>query len=116
MISINSDKNYTKILEGIHIKTLVHGEETLMSKFFLSKDAVLPEHNHSYEQTGYLISGKIILYIDSRKNEINQGDSWCIPKNISHKAEIVENSVALEIFSPPREDYKKFLDKDSILE
>ena len=86
-----------------------------MSRFLLSKDAVLPEHNHSYEQTGYLISGKIIIYIDGIKNEINQGDSWCIPKDISHKAEIIADSIALEIFSPPREDYKKFLDKESIL-
>lgn len=116
MISINSDKNYSKVLEGIHIKTLVYGEETLMSRFLLSKGALLPEHNHLYEQTGYLISGKIILHIGEKRHEIKAGDSWCIPKNITHKAEIIEDSIALEIFSPPREDYKKFLDEEPVLE
>ena len=116
MVSINSDKNYTEILDGIHIKTLTYGEETLMTKFKLLKDAVLPDHNHPYEQTGYLISGKIILYIDGEKNEMNQGDSWCISKNMFHKAKIIEDSIILEVFSPPRSDYKKFLDKDSIIE
>jgi quercetin dioxygenase-like cupin family protein len=116
MISINSDKNYSKILDGIQIKTLVYGDESLMSKFILSKGAVLPEHNHPYEQTGYLVSGKIFLHIENKKNEIKEGDSWCIPKNISHKAEIIEDSIALEIFSPVREDYKKFLDRNAIVE
>ena len=46
---------------------------------------------------------------------MKKGDSWCIPKNIVHKAEIQEDSVALEIFSPAREDYIKFLNKDSII-
>ncbi len=116
MISINSDKNYSKLLEGIQIKTLVYGKESLMSRFLLAKNAILPEHNHPYEQTGYLVSGKIILHIGEKKHEIKEGDSWCIPKNISHYAEIIEDSIALEIFSPPREDYMKFLDEDSVLE
>ena len=116
MVSINSDKNYSKLLDGIRIKTLIYGKETLMSKFMLSKDALLPDHSHPYEQTGYLISGKIFLYIDNKKYEMNVGDSWCIPMSVSHKAEIIEDSIILEIFSPPREDYKKFLDKDAILE
>lgn len=116
MISINSDKNYSKILDGIQIKTLVYGEGTLMSKFLLAKGAILPEHNHPYEQTGFLVSGKIILHIGEKKHEIKEGDSWCVAKNISHKAEIIDDSIALEIFSPPREDYKKFLDKDAIVE
>ena len=115
MISINSDENYSKLLEGVRIKTLIYGKETLLSKFILSKDAVLPDHNHPYEQTGYLISGKIILYIAGKRYEMNIGDSWCIPKDVPHKAEVIETSIILEVFSPPREDYKKFLDKDSIL-
>lgn len=116
MISLNSEKNYSEVLDGIYIKTLVHGKETLMTKFLLSKGAVLPEHNHPYEQTGYLISGRINFFIDQKKHEVKKGDSWCIPKNIMHKVEVIEESVVLEIFSPPRKDYMKYLEKDSIIE
>jgi quercetin dioxygenase-like cupin family protein len=115
MVGRSSDKNYSKILDGISIKTLVYEEKTLMSEFHLTKDALLPAHEHPYEQTGYLVSGKIILYIGEKKFEINRGGSWCIPENVNHKAEIIEDSVALEIFSPVREDYKKFLDKDAVI-
>lgn len=116
MISKNSYKNFSEILDGIYIKTLVYGKETLMAKFLLREGAILPEHNHPYEQTGYLVEGNIILYIDGKKHEMNKNDSWCIPKNVLHKVEVIEESVVLEIFSPTRKDYIKYLDKDSILE
>jgi quercetin dioxygenase-like cupin family protein len=109
MFGIHSDEGYVEILDGIFIKTLVTGEETLMTEFKLSKGSILPGHSHPYEQTGYLISGKLILHIGENKYEMKKGDSWCIPKNTIHKAEILEDSIALEIFSPVREDYKKYL-------
>ncbi|MBN1398317.1 MAG: cupin domain-containing protein [Bacteroidetes bacterium] len=115
MINHHSEKNYHKILEGIHIKTLVLGKSTLMSKFRLSKNAVIPQHSHPYEQTGYLISGNIILHIEDKKFEMKEGDSWCIHYDCPHMAEVIDDSMILEIFSPPRDDYKKFLDKDAIL-
>jgi quercetin dioxygenase-like cupin family protein len=114
MISRHSDKNFHIAAEGVQIKTLVHGDATLMAKFKLSKSALVPRHSHPYEQTGYLISGNILLHIEEEKYEMKQGDSWCIHKNISHQADVWEDSIVLEIFSPPREDYKKYLDTDSI--
>jgi len=114
MISRHSDKNFHVITEEIQIKTLVLGEATLMTEFKLSKDALVPRHSHPYEQTGYLISGNILLHIEEKKYEMKKGDSWCIHKNISHQAEVQEDSIVLEIFSPPREDYRNYLDTDSI--
>ena len=114
MISRHSDKNYHTMMEGIQIKTLVLGETTLMTEFKLSKNALIPRHSHPYEQTGYLVSGTIFLHIEEKKYEMKKGDSWCIQKNVPHQAEVQENSIVLEIFSPPREDYKKYLDTDSI--
>jgi Uncharacterized conserved protein, contains double-stranded beta-helix domain len=114
MINRHSDKNFHIVTEGNQIKTLVLGEATLMTEFKLSKSALVPRHSHPYEQTGYLISGNIILHIEEKKYEMKKGDSWCIHKNISHQAEVREDSIVLEIFSPPREDYKKYLDTDSI--
>ncbi|MFA5329499.1 MAG: cupin domain-containing protein [Prolixibacteraceae bacterium] len=101
---------YTEILKGIKIKTLCYGKLMLMTEFLLQKDAVLPEHAHPYEQTGYLVKGKIRLFIDGVPHEMNPGDSWNIPENVTHRAEISEDSVAIEIFSPLREDYLKYID------
>lgn len=112
----HSKSNYTKILNGIRIKTLCYGESTLMAEFLLQKEAILPEHIHPYEQTGYLIKGKIRLFIGNDCQELVSGDSWCIPQDWPHRAEILEDSVAIEVFSPVREDYLKFLNASDVRE
>ncbi len=96
---------YIQALDGIALKTLVHGDKTLMAEFLLQKDAVLPFHSHPQEQTGYLVAGRIRLTIGADVHEVMPGDSWCIPGGVLHGADIIEESVALEVFSPVREDY-----------
>ena len=96
---------YKQVLEGVSIKTLVHGEKTLLTEFQLGKGKVLPRHSHLYEQTGYLVSGRIRLIIGEETFEVEPGDSWCIPGHVEHGAEPLEDSIAIEVFSPVREDY-----------
>lgn len=105
MFEKNSDRGYSTPLEGIEQKTLVYGEKTLMTEFLLKKGSTLPRHAHPHEQTGYLVKGRIRLSIGTEKYEAQPGDSWCIPSGVEHGAEIIENSVAIEVFSPVREDY-----------
>jgi quercetin dioxygenase-like cupin family protein len=100
-----SDDGYRKSLDGIVQKTLVHGDKTLMVEFRLQKDAILPLHSHPHEQTGYLVNGHILLTVGSDVFKVKPGDSWCIPGSTLHCAEIIEDSVAVEVFSPVREDY-----------
>lgn len=100
----NAD-DYTKPLPGIGQKTLVFGDRTLMTEFLLTKDSVLPSHSHPYEQTGYLVKGRIILKIGETEYDTTTGDSWCIPSNVKHGAKIIADSIAIEIFSPVRNDY-----------
>lgn len=105
MFTKQDNNGYKQAVEGIEQKTLVYGDKTLMIEFKLLKDAVLPLHSHPHEQSGYLVSGHIRLTIDSETHDVKAGDSWCIPGNAKHGAEIIENSVAIEVFSPVREDY-----------
>ena len=105
MFDKHSDCGFQPALEGIERKTLVHGRNMLMTEFKLRKGAVLPRHSHPQEQTGRLISGRIRLYIGTEIHEVNVGDSWYIPGNVEHGADILEDSIAIEVFSPVREDY-----------
>jgi quercetin dioxygenase-like cupin family protein len=108
MFGKGSDLGFTAILEGIEIKTVCHGESTLMTEFRMRKGARLPDHTHPNEQTGYLIRGRIRLFIGGLGRELAPGDSWCIAGDVPHRAEILEDSAALEVFSPRREDYLQF--------
>jgi quercetin dioxygenase-like cupin family protein len=105
MINHHSDETFRELLPGIRMKTLVHGDKTLMVEFHLDAGAELPRHAHPYEQTGYLTSGAMRLSIGDTIHEVGPGDSWCIPADIEHSAEVIEATVAVEVFSPVREDY-----------
>lgn len=99
------DDGYTELIEGISIKTLVYGRKTLTAKFQLKKGSTLPVHKYPHEQTGYLISGKMEFIVDGENYTAEPGDSWCIEENIEHGAEVLEDSVVVEVFSPVRDDY-----------
>jgi quercetin dioxygenase-like cupin family protein len=108
MFKKHSDLACRQLIEGVQLGTMVHGEKTLMAQFTLEKGSDLPDHSHLYEQTGLLISGRIVISIDGVDHEALPGDSWCIGPNVSHSARAIEDSVAIEVFSPVREDYLDF--------
>ena len=101
----SNNDGFKEVLPGIKLKTLVYGKKTLFTEFRMNAGATLPNHTHVYEQTGYLTKGKIRLTIGKKTFEVEKGDSWCIPGNMEHSAEILKNSIAIEVFSPVREDY-----------
>lgn len=98
-------EGFIPAVPGITRKTLVYGEKTLLSEFHLEKGSLLPSHAHPNEQTGYLVSGHMRLIVNGEPFEVEPGDSWCIPSGVEHRAEIIEDSVAVEVFSPVRADY-----------
>ncbi|MBS4030606.1 MAG: cupin domain-containing protein [Clostridiales bacterium] len=100
-----SADGYIQVVEGVERKTLVYGEKTLLTEFRLTSGNHLPMHKHPHEQTGYLVSGHIVLIIDGRRHHILPGDSWIILSNVEHGAEIIKDSIAIEMFSPVREDF-----------
>jgi len=100
-----SDDGYLDALPGIRRKTLSHGAATLMSEFRLQAGHPLPVHEHPQEQTGYLVSGRLRLTIGAETHDVGPGDSWSIPGGVPHGAEVLEDAVAVEVFSPLREDF-----------
>jgi quercetin dioxygenase-like cupin family protein len=96
---------YVSRVPGVRQKTLVYGSRTMMVEFLLAKESRLPLHSHPHEQIGYLVSGAMALTIDGERHEVRPGDSWCIPGGTEHGAEAHEETVAVEVFSPLREDY-----------
>ena len=105
MIRKANPRGYQLALPGIERKTLAFGEHTLMTEFRMRKGSTLPAHTHPQEQTGYLVSGCIRLTVGRHRVEVRPGDSWFIPGGTKHGAAILEDSVAIEVFSPVREDY-----------
>jgi quercetin dioxygenase-like cupin family protein len=101
----HDQEGYKAALPGIRMKTLCYGARTLMTEIVLERGSILPLHSHPHEQTGYLVKGHIRLRIGAKEHEVGAGDSWCIPSGVEHGAQSLEDSIAVEVFSPVREDY-----------
>lgn len=104
MFTGHSADGFQTVAPGIEVRTLCHGEATLMAEFRLAAGNDLPTHSHPHEQTGYLVRGRIQLRIGGESHVVDPGDSWCIAGGVEHGATIVEDAVAVEVFSPVRDD------------
>jgi quercetin dioxygenase-like cupin family protein len=105
MFQKNDTGTYRQLFEGVHLKTVAHGERTLMARFKMDQGAVIPPHSHPHEQIGILISGRCRFTVDGKSIDAAAGDSWCIAGGVEHSVNVQEDSVVVEVFSPVREDY-----------
>ena len=96
---------YKQLLDGVHLTDFVHGEQTMLGRFRLLAGALIPTHQHPHEQTGYMVSGHMQFEIAGERYDTLPGDMWNIPANVPHSATVFEESIVIEVFSPPREDY-----------
>jgi quercetin dioxygenase-like cupin family protein len=103
---------HTELVEGVHLKTMVYGNQTLLTEVRFEKGAVIPQHGHPHEQTGYLVSGHMNFLVDGEHYNAKPGDSWNIACDIEHGATALEESVVIEVFSPVREDYLPYYTAD----
>ena len=105
MFTKKDTRNFRSLIDGVTMRPLAWEKNTLLCEFKLEKGSKIPPHQHPYEQTGQLISGKMNFRIDKIWQLAEPGDSWSIPENVEHEVEIQENSVVFELFSPIRTDY-----------
>ena len=105
MYKRNGEAETIRMGHLISRKTMVYGERTLLAEIRLGKGAELPPHTHPHEQTGYLVSGRVVFAVDGEKWTAEPGDSWCFAGDVEHSAMAEEDSVVIEVFSPVREEF-----------
>jgi len=102
----NHEATPVEMLPGIVRRTLSEGAHTMLCELHLKAGSVVPAHTHPHEQTGYLASGRFRFRLGDRWEELGPGDSWCVPGGVVHEVHVLEDAVAVDIFSPPREEYR----------
>lgn len=95
-----------EMLPGVIRRTMTDGEKMMLIEVHMDEGAVVPMHTHPHEQTGYLASGRFRLQIGDDVRELGPGGCWMIPGDVPHEATALEDSVFVDIFSPPREEYR----------
>ena len=86
-------------------RQFVFGQEIMLARVLLKKGCIVPLHSHPNEQLTYIVEGALKFYIDGQEIVVHAGEVLCIPANMPHKAEALEDTVDLDVFTPPRADW-----------
>jgi quercetin dioxygenase-like cupin family protein len=86
-------------------RQLIVGQNIMVARVLLQKGALVPEHSHHNEQVTYILEGALKFWIDGREIVVKAGEVLTIPPHMPHQAEAIEDTVDLDIFNPPREDW-----------
>lgn len=86
-------------------RQVVHTDTMTLARLALRKGAMVPRHSHPNEQVSTIESGRLRFVFDDGETVVSAGESLQIPGGVPHAAEALEDSVALDLFSPPRADW-----------
>jgi quercetin dioxygenase-like cupin family protein len=89
-------------------RRLVTGDRVMLAHVHLKKGCIVPRHQHEHEQLAYILAGALKFWIgedESKEVVIRAEEVIHFPSNVWHKAEALEDTVVLDVFSPPREDW-----------
>jgi quercetin dioxygenase-like cupin family protein len=92
-------------LNPLVTRQYVTGTNTMLARLVLKKDAHVPLHQHMNEQVSHVVEGRLNFLIEGRQVVVEAGDILCIPPHVPHEVIALKDSVALDIFTPPRQDW-----------
>ncbi len=89
-------------------RRLITGDRLMLTHVYLKKGAIVPRHSHENEQITYVIEGAMRFWIgpdEAEVIEVRAGEVLHIPSYVQHKAEALEYTLDVDVFSPPRQDW-----------
>ncbi|HET9370019.1 MAG TPA: cupin domain-containing protein [Vicinamibacterales bacterium] len=89
-------------------RRLITGDRMMLAHVYLKKGFVVPRHQHENEQITYILEGALRFWIGEDESQVlvvAAGEVLHIPSNVWHKAEALEDTLDVDVFSPPRQDW-----------
>lgn len=89
-------------------RRFVSAERIMLAQVFLRKGAIVPTHIHESEQVTYIVEGALRLWLGDggvQEVTVRAGEVLTIPSNVPHTAEALEDTLDVDVFSPPRQDW-----------
>jgi len=86
-------------------REMLTGQNLMLARVIMKKGAHVPLHHHHNEQVTYIMEGALKFAIDGKEIVVKAGEVLCIPSNMPHEAWAVEDTIDLDVFNPPREDW-----------
>jgi quercetin dioxygenase-like cupin family protein len=92
-------------LTGSIRRRMIVGIKEMLVRWEFDKGAIAARHSHPHEQIVVMVQGKLRLKVGDAETIMGRDDIVVIPPNTPHEAEALEDTVVIDIFSPPREDF-----------
>ena len=106
-VNINSQGIARKLADGLNARIFV-GENVMLSVVHIEPNSTGKIHRHMEEQWGFLIEGECIRIQGDEEFSAKTGDFWHTPSNVLHGIRTgATGGVVLDIFSPPKQEYRK---------
>ena len=89
-------------------RRLITGDRIMVAHVYLKKGCIVPKHSHQNEQITYILEGALKFWIGDNEAEeitVHAGEVLLIPSHVPHKAEALEETLDVDVFSPPRQDW-----------
>jgi len=89
-------------------RRLITGDRMMLAHVYLKKGCIVPKHSHENEQLTYILEGALKFRMgDDGAEEItvHAGEVLLIRSNVPHQAEALEETLDVDVFSPPRQDW-----------
>jgi quercetin dioxygenase-like cupin family protein len=90
-------------------RQFIVGANMMVARVLLKKGAHVPLHSHHNEQITYILDGALKFSMEGKEVTVRTGEVLCIPPHVPHEAFALEDTVDLDIFNPPRQDW---IDRD----
>ncbi len=101
------DLPWEKVTDTIS-RRLVTSDRMMIAQIFLKKGAVVPRHQHENEQITYVVEGSLRFHVGDppgREVVVSTGEVLVLPSNVPHTAEALEDTLDVDVFCPPRQDW-----------
>lgn len=95
-------------LKGGITRKLVTGERMMIAHVHLTKGDEVPQHHHENEQLTYILSGALKFWFGADGEQelvVRAGEVIVIPSNLPHRALALEDTLDVDVFCPPRQDW-----------
>jgi quercetin dioxygenase-like cupin family protein len=92
-------------LNPLLYRQLIVGQEVMLARILLKEGCIVPWHSHINEQLSSIFEGALKFWIDGKEIVVRAGEVLVIPPNMPHKAEALEDTLAIDTFHPPRADW-----------
>lgn len=93
------------IAPGIRRRTITSGTSMYQMVAQLDAGSRMPEHKHPQEQIVHILEGRMKLIVSGVPHELKGGDSFYLARDVPHGVETIDDTMVLDTFSPPRDDY-----------